>query len=220
MAIKKKPEEWITVHGVHIPVYEGENKKQAVDNVTERRGNTMSFDKVTNKKQTSNSVVNSTPKQETQTQVQPTAKENTTTIQQPQEDVNTQMKRLQEGGNVDLFKRPQVPASMLKQYGWKDAGEGTATVFSSTYTNEDGSKAGNFTPIQANEDGKVVAILTEEELTEYAEGVLAGEIDDYLGLQIGAFSEGDNALEDAEKLAELIHELQEKYYLKPKSNKR
>lgn len=209
----KKPEEWITVNGVHIPIYEGESKKQAVNRAMAGEGKTYKaskFDKVNALNKTkAETTVHTTPK---------TMSGNNDTVSTGtvKQDVTTQMKQLQKGGNVDLFKRPQVPASTLKQYGWKDAGEGTATVFSSTYTNEDESKAGNFTPIQADNDGNVVAILTEQELTEYAEAVLAGEIDDYLGLQIGAFSEGDNALEDAEKLAELIHELQDEYYLKRK----
>lgn len=217
--MKKKPEDWITVNGVHIPVYEGESKKQAVDKampegnklqVSTKTYRTSKLDKVNalNKTKTEITVKSIPNKTSTDTP--------TTNTPSESESVTSQMQKLQMGGNVDLFKRPQVPASTLKQYGWKDAGEGTATVFSSTYTNEDGSKAGNFTPIQADKDGKVAAILTESELTEYAEAVLAGEIDDYLGLQIGAVSEGENALEDAEELAELIHELQEEYYLKNK----
>ena len=59
-------------------------------------------------------------------------------------------------------------------------------------------------------------ILTEADLTDYAEAVLDGEIEDYLGLQIGSSTEGDNCIDKAVELAEYIHELQEKYYLKGK----
>ena len=37
------------------------------------------------------------------------------------------------GGNVDLLARPMIDAAKLVEKGWKDAGDGIATVFSSAY---------------------------------------------------------------------------------------
>jgi len=127
-----------------------------------------------------------------------------------------QMKQLGEGGSVDLFNRPKVSTDELKKAGWNDAGEGTATVFSSTYTNSKGDKAGNFTPIVTDKNGKFVRALTERELTEYAEAVMDGRRKDDLGLQIGAQTSGANAINDAVNAAEKVHDLQEKYYVEPK----
>ena len=124
-----------------------------------------------------------------------------------------QMKKLGEGGSVDLFKRPKVSTSELKKAGWNDAGEGTATVFSSTYTNSNGDKAGNFTPIVTDKNGKYVRTLSERELTEYAEAVMDGRINDDLGLQIGAQTSGANAIDDAVRNAEKVHDLQEELYV-------
>ena len=45
------------------------------------------------------------------------------------------MLQLQEGGNVDLLNRPQIPLSMLRDVGWDVEGDGVATVFSHTYSN-------------------------------------------------------------------------------------
>ena len=222
---KKEPEEWITVHGVHIPVYKGENRKQAVSNAlnASRKGKegapgqkvhtatykAAKFDKTNalNKTKTKTEVTELPKKSK------PVAAANTNTTKASAGDVNTQMKELQKGGNVDLFKRPQVPASKLKEAGWKNAGDGTATVFTNTFTNQKGDKAGNFTPIMVKDDGSY-EILTEKDLTEYAEAVMEGEIDDYLKLKIGETVEGENAADKAVEVADKIHELQDEYYLK------
>ena len=34
---KKEPEKWITVNGVHIPIYEGESEKEAIKRVTQKQ---------------------------------------------------------------------------------------------------------------------------------------------------------------------------------------
>lgn len=121
--------------------------------------------------------------------------------------IQREMGALQEGGNVDLFNRPQISANELKKAGWQNAGDGTATVFSSTYTNRNGDKAGNFTPIMTDMAGNYIRTMSEPELTQYAEGVMEGNPDVY-GLKIGATSN----LEDAINNAERIHQLQAAYY--------
>lgn len=121
---------------------------------------------------------------------------------------NARMKKLQEGGTVDLFDRPEISSYELVKKGWENAGDGISTVYTSTYSNEDGTVAINFTPILP--DGKV---LTPEELQEYAEGVIAGTREDDLNLQIGAKFTGQNAIEEAVRAAEEIHSLQESFYM-------
>lgn len=130
-----------------------------------------------------------------------------------------EMAELEKGGSVDLYNRPKVNTSELKKSGWKDAGEGEATVFSSTYTNKKGDKAGNFTPIVTDAKGKYLKTLSEKELTRYAEDVLSGKRKDDLKLQIGATQTGNKALDKAVSKAERVHELQSEYYMEPKKSK-
>ncbi len=118
-----------------------------------------------------------------------------------------EMRSLQNGGNVDLFNRPQIDVNELKNAGWKDVGDGIATVFSSTYTNRKGDRAGNFTPIMTDIAGNYLRTMNEPELTQYAEGVMEGNPDVY-GLRIGATTSLNQAIENAER----IHQLQEAYY--------
>lgn len=119
-----------------------------------------------------------------------------------------EMKELQQGGNVDLFHRPQVPSSNLADAGWDDVGDSICTVFTNTYSNDEGTIAINVTPILPNG-----AVMSPDELEGYAGGIIYGEIEDYEKLQIGYIFEGENAIAEAENAAERIHELQEKYYL-------
>lgn len=117
------------------------------------------------------------------------------------------MKKLQMGGNVDLFSRPRIDSANLVENGWTDAGDGISTVYTNTYTNESGTIYANFTPILPN--GQV---LSPDELQAYAEGVIAGTREDDLKLQIGSEFSSEEA---AEAAAIEIHELQEKYYKDP-----
>lgn len=123
-----------------------------------------------------------------------------------------QMEELQKGGNVDLLSRPLVDAAELVKEGWEEAGEGIATVYSSTYSNAKGTKAANFTPIQVDAEGNLQRILSPEELQKYAESVIDGG-EDYLNLQIGATFTGQDAIQQAEESAQQIHQLQDDYYL-------
>ena len=130
-----------------------------------------------------------------------------------------EMAQSEQGGTVDLFNRPKVDTNELKKAGWKDAGEGTATVFSSTYTNAKGDKAGNFTPIVTDAKGNYLRTLSEDELTRYAEGVLDGRRKDDLKLQIGKAQTGKKAIDNAVNAAEKVHKEQEEYYLGEKRSK-
>lgn len=114
-------------------------------------------------------------------------------------------------GGVDLKLRPSIDTSELTKAGWEDVGGGYATVFSSTYSNESGTMALNFTPIMVDENGKYIGTLSPDELQEYAEEVMRTGSDPKK-LQIGKTYIGTNALEQAEKDAQRIQELQEMYY--------
>lgn len=124
-------------------------------------------------------------------------------------EIEKELKQYAHGGTVDLLNRPLVDASELSKVGWENAGEGTATVFSSTYSNENGTIAVNFTPILP--DGS--RVLGPDELQRYAEGVISGVRQDDLNLQIGATFEGEDAIDQAVNAAEKIHNLQDMYYL-------
>lgn len=116
--------------------------------------------------------------------------------------------RLGKNGSVDLTIRPKVDASEMQEAGWDVEDGSISTVNTSTFTNEDETIAMNFTPILPN--GKV---LTPDELQEYAEAVIAGAREDDLGLKIGATFSGDDAIAQAEGVAQTIHELHEKYFV-------
>lgn len=80
-------------------------------------------------------------------------------------DVLQKLNDMSVSGNVDLISRPFIDAAELVKKGWKDAGEGIATVFSSSYEVID--KAGHaheilVTPILP--DGTV---WSEQELEDY-----------------------------------------------------
>ena len=127
--------------------------------------------------------------------------------------VKEKLKQLSEGGNVDLTNRPVVDASILRDVGYKEAEDGYATVFTNTYTNKDKTVAVNFTPIITDDKGKYQDVLEPDALQKYAENVINGVHDDYLKLQVGAAFTGEDALKQAEKAANQIHELHDYYYL-------
>lgn len=124
-------------------------------------------------------------------------------------EIEKELKQYAHGGTVDLLNRPLVDASELSKAGWENVDEGTATVFSSTYSNENGTIAVNFTPILP--DGS--RVLGPDELQKYAEDVISGVRQDDLNLQIGATFEGEDAIDQAVNAAEKIHNLQDMYYL-------
>lgn len=109
-------------------------------------------------------------------------------------------------GNVDLVNRKLIPALKLAEKGWKDVGDGVATVFSSSYgiTDDKGKEVEILvTPILP--DGTV---LSEAELTQYIDENLKGSSDilkaDKLGVVIGVGV--------SPEAGEQLHQLQESYY--------
>lgn len=123
--------------------------------------------------------------------------------------IRKQLEGYNKDDTIDFTVRPVIDTSKLKEKGWDDAGEGTATVYSSTYYSEDfGMEEGKalvVTPILP--DGTV---LSPEELEEYARKILSGEDVD-VDIKMGMF-DGDNYKEEADKFANTIHELHEKYF--------
>ncbi|TFD95540.1 hypothetical protein E2605_11885 [Dysgonomonas capnocytophagoides] len=111
-------------------------------------------------------------------------------------------------GNVDLLSRPLVDAAKLVEKGWKDAGEGIATVYSSQYgiSDNNGKEVEILvTPILPNGD-----VLSQSELEYYVDNVLQGADDllsaDSKGLIISVGVDPDG------KAGDNLHKLQEKYY--------
>lgn len=111
-------------------------------------------------------------------------------------------------GNVNLLARPMIDAAKLAEKGWKDAGEGIATVFSSQFGIEDASGKQRevlVTPILP--DGSV---LSEEELKDYVDNTLNGAENilqaDSLGIVIAVDVDPDGTA------GEHLHRLQEAYY--------
>lgn len=111
-------------------------------------------------------------------------------------------------GNVDLLARPQIDAAKLAAAGWKDAGEGIATVFSSQYGVQDAS--GKETEILVTPILPDGTVLSETELQDYVDNVLNGAEDllaaDTKGIVISVGVDTDGSA------GEMLHELQEKYY--------
>ena len=131
-----------------------------------------------------------------------------------QDEIIAQLKELQEGGNVNLLLRPQIDTSILRDAGWEEIGEGIATVYSSTFSNEDGTKAINFTPIIIDPvTGEYIGVMSPDKLQSYAEEVIAGTRKDDLNLQIGTVFRGKDAIEDAAAAGEKISSLHGDLYI-------
>lgn len=125
---------------------------------------------------------------------------------------DSRLKELEAGGGVNLEVRPVIDTSELLNAGWEDAGEGAATIFSSTFSNAAGNIAVNFTPIIADPTtGAYKGVLSPQELEDYAMEVINGVHPDYLNLQIGAQFTGDNAVDLATAAAEEIHTIHGEY---------
>ncbi len=125
--------------------------------------------------------------------------------------IETKLNKLGEGGNVDLNNRPEISTKELEKAGWNDVGDGYATVFSSTYSNENEDTFYNFTPIIVDpKTGKFLGVMSPKEFEQYCYDVIDGKRKDDYNLQIGGAFTGDKALENAEKAAQKIHDLHEK----------
>ena len=109
-------------------------------------------------------------------------------------------------GNVDLLNRKLIPAQELAKKGWKDVGEGIATVFSSTYDIENAS--GEMVKVLVTPILPDGSVLSQEELDAYVNDILQGTEDmlkaDEKGIVI---SVGLNA-----EQGEDLHKMQEDYY--------
>lgn len=125
------------------------------------------------------------------------------------DNIISKLTELQTGGNVNLLLRPEIDAEELNKLGW-EAGEGFATVFSSTFSNEAGDLAINFTPIMVDPNtGEFLGVMEPNAFEEYCNNVLEGVSEDTLNLQIGAVFTGEDAIEQASNAAETVHELHE-----------
>ncbi len=112
---------------------------------------------------------------------------------------------LSSGGNVKLWNRIEVPAKRMQDAGWNDIPDGSyATVYSSTFSNDNETRFMNFTPIM--NDGEV---LTQDEFFDYCFGVVNGETSDSLKLKIGRTY---SSLQDAIDAAIESHEVSEVFY--------
>ena len=127
-------------------------------------------------------------------------------------DAGREMLRMFGDGNVDLLARPMVDAAELVKKGWKDAGDGIATVFSYQRQIEDSTGRSIeilVTPILP--DGTV---LSEDELNQYiddkiwgANDILAAD-DKGIIIKVGASEDGS--------MGETLHDLQAIYYMTDK----
>lgn len=123
-----------------------------------------------------------------------------------QPEMSEELKEMQKNkGSVDLAHRPVIDASELSDMGYQNVGDGTATVFSSGYSTDDGKKTVVVTPILPNGD-----VLEPEALDHYANEILeTGK--DTQGIGIRTF-EGDDSIQQANNYAEMLHQVQQAYY--------
>ena len=127
-------------------------------------------------------------------------------------EIQTRLGELQEGGHVNLLLRPEIDTNLLNQAGYS-AGEGFATVFSSTFSNETGDLAINFTPIVVDPNtGEFLSVMEPGAFEQYCYDVVNGVRADDLNLQIGTAFTGADSLEQAEDAAVEIHNLHEKLH--------
>lgn len=119
-------------------------------------------------------------------------------------------------GNVDLLTRPLIDAAELVKKGWEDAGDGIATVFSTSFqAQQDGREVMiHMTPILDNG-----SVLSENELADYVDNVLSGtnnilEADAKRngGLGIVLNVDMDTSIEKANEWGEALHKAQEQFY--------
>ena len=120
-----------------------------------------------------------------------------------------QLYELQKEGNVNLLMRPTIDAEELNKEGY-DAGDGFATMFTSTFSNETEDIAMNFTPIMVDpKTGKYLGVMSPDEFESYCQDVVDGVKKDDLNLKVGMTFNGKDAIKKATQTAEQIHELHE-----------
>ena len=108
---------------------------------------------------------------------------------------------------IDLSDRPVVNGKEMSDAGWDKFKDGDyATVYSSSYSTEDGSKTIVVTPILP--DGTV---LSEQDLENYANKLLAGEeIDPDIDIKLAEFN-GKDSIQQAQEYSDALHKAQEQY---------
>lgn len=130
-------------------------------------------------------------------------------------ELESKLDAFSEGGNVDLKLRPVIDTEELNRQGY-DAGEGFATVFTHTFTNEANDLAINFTPIMTDENGEYIGVMQKDAFEQYCNDVVNGVHDDYKNLQIGIGfkkEDYDDFIGAAEDAAQETHELSEAYVI-------
>lgn len=118
------------------------------------------------------------------------------------------MQRQFDKGNVsiDLTARPKIDATDMVEAGWKelDGENSTSTVYSSSFSNEDGTKTVVVTPILPNGE-----VLSPNELSNYAGQLLNGEQID-ANIELATFN-GEDSITQAGKYCQALHEVQAIY---------
>ncbi len=124
---------------------------------------------------------------------------NPVTEESVQNDINKKTR------NVNITSRPQVPNEKIQKAGWETEDTDYSPIYSSHYSNEDGTETVLLTPVLP--DGTV---LSPEQLSEYAKELLNGqEID--ADVQLGMFA-GEDSIEQAENYAQVLSAIQEQRY--------
>lgn len=122
-----------------------------------------------------------------------------------QADVKKQLEDMNKNGNVDLLNRPVINTKLLEEAGWGKQEDGIATVYSSSYSNKDGTKTVLLTPILQNG-----TVLSPDELDKEASDILDGKADKN-NILIGTFTGADSA-QQAGAYGEKLHNLHASYY--------
>lgn len=106
---------------------------------------------------------------------------------------------------IDLTNRPHVDAQDLRDVGYENVKDGTATVYSSSFSNKDETATVVVTPIFKDADGNT-DILEPGSLEHYANQILEGGADEYgIGLKI---FDGEDSKEQAQAYSDMLHETQ------------
>lgn len=122
-----------------------------------------------------------------------------------QADVQNQLADMNKNGNVDLLNRPVINTKRLEEAGWGKQEDGIATVYSSSYSNKDGTKTVLLTPILQNG-----TVLSPDELDREAGDILDGKADKN-NILIGTFT-GADSIQQAGAYGEKLHNLHASYY--------
>lgn len=149
-------------------------------------------------------------KQSLEKQLDDFAKEHHLVIETEIKPSNTESEAFQNG--IDLTKRPQISTKELEAAGYGEMEDGTATVYTSSYSNDDETKTVLVTPILP--DGRVIG---EGELYEKAEEYLSSGKDDE-GVAIRTFI-GEDSVAQADAYGEALHRVHEAYYLGSETEK-